>query len=694
MTAAAPASVADMATAASPLRSLPKAKAAAGDDARARPARSALGAIVLVVRLRLRRRLAWIAWRAQHGGQPPEALELLLDDGDRPDREAHWQATTPEIAPLNAEIATAEASLADTRHEDLVEALELHDGDVAVLQLAMAVAAEPALRTALAALEGSRPPVGPTACHAARLFGLGRVVAVGPQAPVRRWRLVSLAPAEAGAPAVLVADPAIVAWLAGGLLDDEGLAAQPVPALAPLPGWPVEATVARVREMTGPCRIRVVGPAAIGRRTFAANVAAATGHRLFAVTATGIGADDGERWTLACRRARLMNERFAWVGPPPSGAADPPCCFVVATPQESSLPGALELPVELPLPDIGTRRMLWQRHLPSAATWPDGALDRLAIAHRLSVGELRDAARHGSRTPEEAGEVVRLTGRGALAGLAQRLRCPFTFEDLVVGDALRVALDDFVYEARERLLVWEDAELRRLFPQGTGLMAMFCGPSGTGKTMTAQVVAGALGLDLYRIDLAAVVSKYIGETTRNIDRILATASRMDVVLFFDEADALFGRRTDIRDAHDRYANTDTNFLLQAIEAYPGIALLATNRKGNVDSAFMRRLRHVFDFPPPDAGLRTRLWRRLVAAIGGSDAARSNVATLPALAAAFEMSGAQIKYAVLHALYAARRDNGAIRVRHLIAGVERELLKEGRGLARGERDRLLAKEAGR
>jgi hypothetical protein len=664
------------------------------DPASASPARPAIEAIVRSVRLRLRRRLAWLAWRAQQGDRPAEPLELLLDDSDRPDREAHWQATTPEIASLNAEIAGVEAALGATRHRELVEALDLGPGDIAVLQLAAAVAAEPALRGALAALDGSRVPVGPTACHAARLFGLGRIAEIGPQAPVRRWRLVALAGAEAGAPRVLVADPGIVAWLSGGGLDDEGLTAQPVPALAPLPGWPVEATVARLRGMAEPCRIRVVGPAAIGRRTFAANVAAATGHRLFAVTPTGHGADDGERWILACRRARLLGERFAWIGTPPAGAADPPCCFIVATPQDGAAPGPLEHPVELPLPDIGTRRMLWQRHLPSAAGWPEGAIDRLAIAHRLSVGELRDAARHGARTPEEAGEVVRLTGRGALAGLAQRLRCPFSFDDLVVGDPLRLALDDFVYEARERLLVWEDAELRRLFPQGTGLMAMFCGPSGTGKTMTAQVVAGALGLDLYRIDLAAVVSKYIGETTRNIDRILATASRMDVVLFFDEADALFGRRTDIRDAHDRYANTDTNFLLQAIEGYPGIALLATNRKGNVDSAFLRRLRHVFDFPPPDASLRTRLWRRLVAAIGGADAARSNESTLPALAAAFELSGAQIKYAVLHALYAARRDGGAIRVRHLIAGVERELLKEGRGLARGERERLLATEAGR
>jgi SpoVK/Ycf46/Vps4 family AAA+-type ATPase len=187
--------------------------------------------------------------------------------------------------------------------------------------------------------------------------------------------------------------------------------------------------------------------------------------------------------------------------------------------------------------------------------------------------------------------------------------------------------------------------------------------------------------------------KYIGETTRNLDRVMASAARMDVVLFFDEADALFGKRTDVRDAHDRYANTDTNYLLQAVESYPGIALLATNRKGNIDGAFLRRLRHVIEFPVPDASLRLQLWESLVASIGGSDAHASTRSALPTFAAGFDLSGAQIKYVVLHSLYLARRERATIRIRHLVSGVERELNKDGRGIGRAERDRLLAFERG-
>ena len=142
-------------------------------------------------------------------------------------------------------------------------------------------------------------------------------------------------------------------------------------------------------------------------------------------------------------------------------------------------------------------------------------------------------------------------------------------------------------------------------------MAMFSGSSGTGKTMTAQVIASSLQLDLFRIDLSSVISKYIGETSKHIDRILSQAQSMHAVLLFDEADTLFGKRTEIKDAHDRFANSDTNYLLQAIESYPGIAILATNKKSNIDGAFLRRLRFVFEFQKPDPVQRLELWKKLL-----------------------------------------------------------------------------------
>ena len=206
--------------------------------------------------------------------------------------------------------------------------------------------------------------------------------------------------------------------------------------------------------------------------------------------------------------------------------------------------------------------------------------------------------------------------------------------------------------------------------------------------MAAQVIAAELGLDLFRIDLSAVVSKYVGETAQNLEQILSRAAQMDVVLLFDEADALFGKRTEIKDAHDRFANTDTNHLLQAIETYPGVALLATNKKSNIDTAFIRRLRYVLEFSKPDAAQRQQIWQRLIGELAGAERLSVLEDALESLSSGLEMTGAQIKLAVLSALFAARRDRTSLSLIHLIKGIERELMKAGRSLSQRDRERLL------
>jgi SpoVK/Ycf46/Vps4 family AAA+-type ATPase len=265
--------------------------------------------------------------------------------------------------------------------------------------------------------------------------------------------------------------------------------------------------------------------------------------------------------------------------------------------------------------------------------------------------------------------------------LAQQMNGAFTWDDLIVTPQLRHALEDFSFEASERNKIWEVEETRRLFPQGRGLIALFTGAPGTGKTMAAQVIANSLQLDLFRIDLSAIVSKYVGETSRNIDRILSKAYNSNIILLFDEADALFGKRTEIKDAHDRYANTDTNYLLQAIEDYPGIILLASNKKANIDTGFLRRLRYVLDFPKPDVQQRYQLWKRLLTALATEQMAADLDERLMQLAEMLEITGAQIKMAVLSALFMARKEKSCITIDHLLNGLERELVKEGRGLGR-------------
>ena len=305
-------------------------------------------------------------------------------------------------------------------------------------------------------------------------------------------------------------------------------------------------------------------------------------------------------------------------------------------------------------------------------------------------------ARKEPAGPEQAAMLIREATRERLGPLAQLVECPFTWDDLVVPEQLQAILEDLIFEAGERAAFWERPEARRLFPQGRGLLALFSGSSGTGKTMAAQVIAASLGLDLFRIDLAAVVSKYVGETSQNLERILSRAQHMDVVLLFDEADALFGKRTEIKDAHDRFANTDTNYLLQAIEDYRGVAILSTNKKDNIDTAFVRRIRYILDFPKPAAERRLLIWRRLVSELTGAerletmdDNGRAFGQNLETLASVVELTGAQIKYAVLAGIFAAKRDNHPLGLKHLLRGVNRELMKEGRTLSERDRRRLSA-----
>jgi SpoVK/Ycf46/Vps4 family AAA+-type ATPase len=202
---------------------------------------------------------------------------------------------------------------------------------------------------------------------------------------------------------------------------------------------------------------------------------------------------------------------------------------------------------------------------------------------------------------------------------------------------------------------------------------LFAGPSGTGKTLAAEVIASELGVDLYEVDLATVVDKYIGETEKHLDRIFDEAERVNGVLFFDEADALFGKRSDVRDAHDRYANVEVAFLLQRMERFDGVAVLASNLRANVDEAFLRRLDLVIEFPLPDADDRRRIWRLcLPPTLPTSDDVDIDV-----LAERFDLTGGSIRNVALGAAHAAAASNGHVLMADLVAAAEREYRKLGR-----------------
>jgi SpoVK/Ycf46/Vps4 family AAA+-type ATPase len=226
--------------------------------------------------------------------------------------------------------------------------------------------------------------------------------------------------------------------------------------------------------------------------------------------------------------------------------------------------------------------------------------------------------------------------------------------------------------------VYEDWGFERLCPLGKGITALFAGPSGTGKTMAAQVVARSLDLDLYRVDLAGVINKYIGETEKRLKQVFDHCERANVLLFFDEADALFGQRMQVKDSHDRFANIEIDYLLQRMEQFDGIAVLATNRKNDLDAAFLRRIRFVVDFLPPGPEERLRLWKTALPERTPAGEPLLGEIDWQYLADKLTLTGADIKNAVLAAAFLARADGDGSRIamRHLVRAARRELTKHG------------------
>jgi SpoVK/Ycf46/Vps4 family AAA+-type ATPase len=234
-------------------------------------------------------------------------------------------------------------------------------------------------------------------------------------------------------------------------------------------------------------------------------------------------------------------------------------------------------------------------------------------------------------------------------------------------------LHEIVNTVRWRPMVLETWGIGRKLASSAGVTALFAGPSGTGKTMAAEVIANELELDLYKIDLSTVVSKYVGETEKNLERIFTEAQSSNAILFFDEADALFGKRSEVRDSHDRYANIEISYLLQRMEMYDGVAILATNLRANLDEAFTRRLHFIVDFPFPDEESRLRIWQTLFP----EGVPRDEGIDLELLARRFKLSGGNIHNVLVNAAYLAASDGGKVTMEHLLHGVRRELQKMGR-----------------
>ena len=274
-----------------------------------------------------------------------------------------------------------------------------------------------------------------------------------------------------------------------------------------------------------------------------------------------------------------------------------------------------------------------------------------------------DDLRRGARAQNAAG----------LERLARRVEPAVGWTDIVLPESSRSQLRDLAARARNRDQVLIEWKMRKGGGRGRGVTALFAGDSGTGKTMSAEVIAGELGLDLYTVNLATVVDKYVGETEKNLERIFAEAGGVNAVLLFDEADAIFGKRSEVRDAHDRYANIESAYLLQRMETFDGLAILATNLRSNIDDAFTRRLDMIIDFPAPDETSRLAIWRQCLA----PPVPCEDDLDLDFCANAFTLSGGNIRSAATTAAYLAAGNGGAIGMVELISAIQQEYRKLGR-----------------
>ena len=342
---------------------------------------------------------------------------------------------------------------------------------------------------------------------------------------------------------------------------------------------------------------------------------------------------------------------------------------------------------EAPIPDALQRAELWRRNL-NGDTPPDLDLAGTMAQFRLTAEQVHRAARaarmdaHAREIPlneEELKAGARAQNAAGLERLARRIQPAVDFADLVLPPDTMAQLKELLTRARYREQVLDVWKMGGPSARRRGLTALFAGPSGTGKTMAAEVLASELGLDLYTVDLATVVDKYVGETEKNLDRIFAEAERINGVILFDEADALFGKRSEVSDAHDRYANVEVAYLLQRMELFDGIAILATNLRANLDEAFTRRLDSLVDFPEPEAEYRRRLWERSL----GSDMPRAADLDLDFLAESFKLSGGAIRNIAVAAAYAAAEAKHLLDMGDLVRATQREYLKLGRMVVESE-----------
>lgn len=520
--------------------------------------------------------------------------------------------------------------------------------------------------------------------------------ALAPSSALRRFRLVDIEPGHGLTRAPLRIDERILHYLVGNNELDERLTAlvarRAVPERLADEHRELVAEIERRSGGEAPSRlVHLCGDDSSAQETIATLLAHRAGRELYVLRQQDlpVAGAELEHFVRLWERESLLLPASLLLqceGDAPTAAVRRltervPRALVIASRHSLRLHCVTER-YDVNKPSPSAQKGLWRESLGDAAATLNGVVDELAEQFRFSADAIASLsqsvrAETSERAPATLWTACRTYGRPRLEALADRIVPASTWDDLVLPPPQMQTLRNLVAQSRHRMTVYEAWGFAGKGRRGLGVSALFSGPSGTGKTLAAEVLAGELHIDLYRIDLSSVVSKYIGETEKNLREVFDAAEDGGVLLLFDEADALFGKRSDVKDSHDRYANIEVGYLLQRMESFQGLAVLTTNTKPAIDKAFQRRLRFIVDFPFPDVAQRRAIWQRIFperAPTAGLEHDRL---------AALNVSGGNIRTIALNAAFLAAESGQAIGMGHILEAARLEGEKMERPLAERE-----------
>jgi hypothetical protein len=529
--------------------------------------------------------------------------------------------------------------------------------------------------------------------------------ALTPAAPLRRWRLVEVGTGDTLTTSPLRIDERVLHHLAGTPHLDERLVGmiEPVAAdhdgLVPSHCALAERVAAAWEQVSGQAALPVIqlcGGDVADKRAIATAACAATGLGLGVMSAHAVpsGPDEIEALIRLWEREAALSAGALLLDCDELNASDPARVaaatrliehlggpLIVASRERRDIVRRTTITLEVHKPTAGEQRALWD----AAPIQLNGHVEELVSQFSLSAPNIRAASaetlaratQKGGDLPSIVWDTCRAQARSRLDELAWRIEPVATWEDLVLPDPQRRTLHEISAHVRQRARVYEAWGFAANGKRGLGISALFSGVSGTGKTMAAEVLAGELRLDLYRIDLSQVVSKYIGETEKNLGRVFDAAEVGGAILLFDEADALFGKRTEVKDSHDRYANIEVSYLLQRMESYRGLAILTTNMKDALDAAFLRRIRFIVRFPFPDTEQRAEIWRRIFPPNAPTEGLKVDQL------ARLNVAGGNIRNIALNAAFLAADAGEPVRMAHLLRAARSECAKLEKPLTEAE-----------